>query len=143
MRSIGSMALVAAALVASVGCGGDETTGDDRIVLELAEQNGSGQTGIATFERVGGDATRIVLELTNPPAAAQPAHVHFGTCDDLGDPLIPLTAVEDGSSETETATSLERLQEGDLVIHAHKSDAEYDVSVVCAPVPGASEAVGY
>ena len=136
MRSMCStLVLVVASLVAIVGCGGDDSASqDDRLTLELVEQNDSGQSGTATFERLDSDATRIVLELTNPPDASQPAHVHFGTCDDLGDPLVPLTAVEDGRSETETQTSLERLQEGDLVIHAHKSDTEFDVSVACAPV---------
>ena len=130
-----TIVLVVASLVAVVGCGGSDSAPDsDRLNLDLVEQIDSGQSGTATFERLDDGGTLIVLELTNPPDVAQPAHVHFGTCDDLGDPLVPLTAVEDGRSETETQTSLERLQEGDLVIHAHKSDAEYDVSVACAPV---------
>ena len=136
MRSMCStLVLVVASLVGIVGCGGDDSPSlDDRLTLGLVEQNDSGQSGTATFEQLDDGTTLIVLELTNPPDVSQPAHVHFGTCDDLGDPLVPLTAVEEGRSETETQTSLERLQEGDLVIHAHKSDAEFDVSVACAPV---------
>ncbi len=129
--------MVALTLVAGVGCGGDDEEGgaiESPLTLQLAEQNDSGQSGTATFTALDGDRTRIVLELTNPPAVAQPAHVHDGTCDDLGDPVVPLTAVEAGASETETDMSLESLTEDDLVIHAHKSDAEFDVSVACAPV---------
>ena len=130
-----TIVLVVALLAGLVGCGGSDNASDsDRLTLELVEQNESNQSGAAMFERLDDGGTLIVLELTNPPDVSQPAHVHFGTCDDLGDPLVPLTAVEDGRSETETQTSLERLQGGDLVIHAHKSDAEYEVSVACAPV---------
>jgi hypothetical protein len=128
--------LAAAALLGGVGCGGDdEDAGSgDELTLELTEQNGSAQEGTATFTPVGVARTRIVLELTNPPDVPQPAHVHSGSCDDLGDPVVALANVEDGRSETEADLSVDQLVEGDLVIHAHKSEAEFDVSVACAPV---------
>jgi hypothetical protein len=130
--------LVAAGLIAGVaGCGGGsgaESADGADLSLQLPEQNSSGQDGTATFTSLDGGRTRVVLELTNPPDVPQPAHVHSGTCDDLGDPVVALTSVEDGTSETEVAMSLEKLEEGDLVIHAHKSEAEYDVSVACAPI---------
>jgi hypothetical protein len=130
--------LVVACLIAGVaGCGGGsdaESAGGADLSLQLAEQNSSGQDGTATFTSLDGGRTRVILELTNPPDVPQPAHVHSGTCDDLGDPVAALTSVENGTSETEVAMSLDRLEEGDLVIHAHKSEAEYDVSVACAPI---------
>jgi hypothetical protein len=128
--------LAAAVLLGGVGCGddGDEAGGDDELTLELAEQNGSEQEGTATFTPLGVGRTRIVMELTNPPEVSQPAHVHSGSCDDLGDPVIALSDVEDGRSETEAPVSLEQLVEDAVVIHAHKSEAEYDVSVACAPI---------
>jgi hypothetical protein len=134
-----AVVLAAAGLIGVAGCGGgsgDGSAGAEDLTLQLVEQNSSGQDGTATFTSVDGGRTRIVLELTNPPNVAQPAHVHSGTCDDLGDPVVALTSVEDGTSETEVERSLEELEQGDLVIHAHKSDAEYDVSVACAPIPG-------
>ncbi len=145
-NALRTVALVAVSLVAAAGCGGDddgEGAGEDRLTVDLVEQNDSGQSGTATFTTLDDGGTSIVLELTNPPPAPQPAHVHSGSCDDLGDPVVPLTAVEDGRSETETDMSLESLTQGELVIHAHKSDAEYDVSVACAPLAGEAEAVGY
>ena len=129
--------LAAAVLLGGVGCGGDdgEDAGSgDELTLQLTEQNGSEQEGTATFTPIGTARTRIVLELTNPPDVPQPAHVHSGSCDDLGDPVVALANVEDGRSETEADMSVDQLVEGDLVIHAHKSEAEYDVSVACAPV---------
>jgi hypothetical protein len=130
--------LAPAALVAGVtGCGGgsnDESAGAAELTIQLVEQSASGQTGTATFTSLDGGRTRIVLELTNPPDVPQPAHVHSGTCDNLGDPVVALTSVEAGRSETAAKMSLERLEHGDFVIHAHKSDAEYNVSVACAPI---------
>ena len=129
--------LAAAVLVAGVGCGGDDgdaAGGDDELTLELAAQNGSEQEGTATFTPLGVGRTRIVMELTNPPDVSQPAHVHSGSCDDLGDPVIALSDVEDGRSETEAPVSIDQLVEDEVVIHAHKSEAEFDVSVACAPV---------
>ncbi len=130
--------LTAAAMIAG-GCGsgsddGAESAAGDPLVLELFEQNGSGQTGTATFTALGEGRTRIVLELTNPPAEPQPAHVHSGSCEDLGPPVVGLTDVEDGRSVTETDTPLDELEGRDLVIHAHKSEAVFDVSIACAPV---------
>jgi hypothetical protein len=128
--------LAIAVLLGGLGCGGDDgdAGGDDELTLELTEQNGSEQDGTATFTPLGVGRTRIVMELTNPPDVSQPAHVHSGSCDDLGDPVIPLSAVKEGRSETEAPVSLEQLVEDELVIHAHKSEAEYDVSVACAPI---------
>jgi len=116
---------------------------EEELTVQLTEQNGSGQSGAATFTALGGGRTRIVLDLGNPPRVPQPAHVHSGSCDDLGDPLVALTSLEDGRSETEAKTTLERLARGDLVIHAHKSAAEYDVSVACAPIEREGDDIGY
>jgi hypothetical protein len=133
-----AVVLAAVALIAGVaGCGSGsegESAGAAELTLELIEQSSSGQDGTATFMPLGGGRTRIVLELTNPPDVPQPAHVHNGSCDDLGDPVVALTSVENGTSETDVEMSLDALEQGDLVIHAHKSEAEYDVSVACAPI---------
>ena len=133
--------LAAAVLVWGVGCGGDDgdaAGGDDELTLELAAQNGSEQEGTATFTPLGVGRTRIVMELTNPPDVSQPAHVHSGSCDDLGDPVIALSDLEDGRSETEAPVSIDQLVDDEVVIHAHKSEAEFDVSVACAPVEQAA-----
>lgn len=129
--------LAVTALAGGVRCGDeadDASAGADELRLQLVEQASSGQAGTATFTSLGDGRTRIMLELTNPPDVPQPAHVHSGSCDDLGDPVVALSSVAAGRSETEAQMSLEQLAQGDLVIHAHKSEAEYDVSVACAPI---------
>jgi hypothetical protein len=130
------MAAVVMAIVAAapIGCGGSSDASGSSLTVRLAEQNGSGQSGTATFTALGEDSTRIVLELSNPPAAPQPAHVHRGLCADLGEVVAELASVSGGRSETEAPISLDRLEQGGLVVHAHKSEAEYDVSVACAPI---------
>lgn len=132
-------AVLTATTIMAGGCGfgSDEEAGgagEGPLMLELSEQNASGQAGTATFTSLGDGRTQIILELTNPPEVPQPAHVHSGSCRDLGPPVITLANVEDGRSVTETDTSLDELVGTELVIHAHKSEAEYDVSVACASV---------
>jgi hypothetical protein len=134
-------AALAAAVFVTGSCGsrsdgGAESADEGSLVLELFEQNSSGQAGTATFTSLEAGRTRIVLELTDPPAVPQPAHIHSGSCEDLGPPVIALTDVEDGRSVTEADTPFEELVRRGLVIHAHKSEAEYDVSVACAPLAG-------
>lgn len=137
-RWVTSVLVPAALLAGASGCGGgsdgNESADGAQLTVQLSEQNGSGQSGTATFTALDGSRTTIVLELTNPPAVPQPAHVHSGSCDDLGDPVVALPSLEDGRSETEAKMSLDELSQGDLVIHAHKSDAELEVSVACAPI---------
>jgi hypothetical protein len=142
---------VAALLVAFAlpGCGGDEEeaeASEDALTLTLAEQAGSGQSGTATLAAEGDERTRVVVELSNPPGPAQPSHVHSGTCDDIGAIVAPLESVEGGNAESVVPMSLEELQRGDLIVHAHKSEAESKVSVACAEIPKAdsgSRGYGY
>jgi hypothetical protein len=119
------------------GCGGGEeeaTASDSGLTLTLSEQDGSGQSGTATLTP-DGERTRIVVELSNPPAVPQPSHVHSGTCDDIGAVVAPLESVEDGRAETVVSKSLDELRSGGLIVHAHKSEAESKVSVACAEIP--------
>jgi hypothetical protein len=142
---------IAALLVAFAlpGCGGGEEEAEagseDALTLTLAEQAGSGQSGSATLTADGDDRTRVVLELSNPPGPSQPSHVHSGTCDDIGAVVAPLESVEGGNAESVVQMSLKELQRGDLIVHAHKSEAESKVSVACAEIPkeGSSRGYGY
>lgn len=142
MRTARSVA-VALALLGLAACGGGDdedeaaVAGETALSLELTEQNSSGQSGTATLTPVGDERTKIVMELSNPPAVPQPAHVHPGPCDDLGDPVAALANVVRGRSETTVPLSFAQLRRGDLVVHAHKSEREYSISVACAPIPEA------
>lgn len=130
-----TLALVAVLVL--VGCGGEgngeDVAGARTLTLDLAAQNGSGQSGTAqlTADR---EKTRIVVEVANPPEVAQPSHVHKGTCDEIGDVVAPLENVVDGRAESVVDMSLAELRRGGLIVHAHKSEAEYDTSVACAEI---------
>lgn len=130
---VGGKWLVAALIpLGLVACGGGDDSG---LTLQLAQENGSGQSGTATLTPAGDGGTTIVLELSNPPEAPQPAHVHPGPCGDLGDPIAGLQNLVDGRSESTVSMSLDDLRTGNLVVHAHKSEAEFEISVACAPIP--------
>jgi hypothetical protein len=140
-----TLAFVAVLVV--VGCGGEgngeDVAGAQALTLDLAAQTGSGQSGTARLT-ADGEKTRIVVEVANPPEAAQPSHIHKGTCDEIGDVVVPLENVVDGKAESVVDLSLTDLRRGGLIVHAHKSEAEYETSVACAEIPrlGASDA-GY
>jgi hypothetical protein len=126
------------------GCGGGEdeaSAGDSGLTLTLSEQAGSGQSGTATLTP-DGERTRVVVELSNPPAVPQPSHLHSGTCDDIGAVVEPLESVEDGHAESVVSKSLDELRTGELIVHAHKSEAESKISVACAEIPKADAASG-
>lgn len=130
---VGGRWLVAALIpLGLVACGGGDDSG---LTLQLAQENGSGQSGTATLTPAGDGRTTVVLELSNPPEAPQPAHVHPGPCGDLGDPIAGLQNLVDGRSESTVSMSLDDLRTGDLVVHAHRSEAEFEISVACAPIP--------
>jgi hypothetical protein len=133
------------AVLVLVGCGGDgdgdDVAGARALTLDVAAQNGSGQSGTARLTD-DGEKTRIVVELANPLEVAQPSHIHEGTCDELGDVVAPLENVVDGRAESVVDMSLAELRRGGLIVHAHKSEAEYETSVACAEIRplGASDA---
>jgi hypothetical protein len=128
------------AVLVLVGCGGDgngeDVAGAPALALDLAAQNGSGQSGTARLT-ADGEKTRIVVEVANAPEVAQPSHVHEGTCDEIGDVVAPLKNLVDGRAESVVEMSLAELRRGGLIVHAHKSEAEYDMSVACAEIPPA------
>jgi hypothetical protein len=125
--------------VAVTACGGADSDdgAEGSVKLELAEENESGQSGTAVLSPVDGGRTRVVIDVDNAPDLPQPAHVHPGRCGNLGDPIAALESLVNGRSETIVPISLSDLQRGGLVVHAHKSEAEFEVSIACATIPTA------
>jgi len=105
------------------------------VVVTLAEQNDSGETGSAVIDEVDG-ALRVTLDMQGQPAGvAQPAHIHSGTCAELGGVVYPLTSPTDGGSVTDVAVSLAELQAGGPVaVNIHKSGAEAQIYVACGNI---------
>jgi hypothetical protein len=104
----------------------------DGLTVNLEEQNGSGQSGTATFS-VNDDGTVHVSIMISPAGTEpQPAHIHEGTCDNLDpNPAFPLENVVDGTSETDVDVSLDDLAVTSYAVNVHKSEAEADVYVAC------------
>jgi hypothetical protein len=55
----------------------------------------------------------------------------------MGDPVAGLESLERGEAETVIDMSLDELRSGELVVHAHRSEDEYDVSIACGEIPAA------
>ena len=109
------------------------------VSIDLGEQNASGQSGTATLSPNDDGTVHVSLEISNPPAEAQPAHIHQGTCAELDpEPAFPLESVVDGTSESDVEVSLQDLLDAvdGYAINVQKSDAEADVYVACGDIIG-------
>lgn len=102
------------------------------IVVNLAKENQSTQSGTATLSEINGKV-KVMLKLTGAPAGiAQPAHIHVGACPDVGAVKYPLTSPVNGMSDTVLDVTLTELKSQlPLAINVHKSGAEATVYVSC------------
>jgi hypothetical protein len=82
-----------------------------------------------------------------------PAHIHSGTCAELGDVVVPLTDVADVAAEvprtgpasalavkssvTVVDMPLQEIIDGGHALNVHRSAAEIDVSIACGDIGGA------
>jgi hypothetical protein len=106
------------------------------VVVKLAPQNNSGESGAA---RLSGDGEKTRVEITlkgAPKGVPQPAHIHDGTCAKLDPkPKYPLQNVVDGKSVSEVPVSLEKiLGEGPHAINVHKSAEDAKTYVACGDI---------
>jgi plastocyanin len=115
---------------------------------------------IARSIRLGSVAALTALALLTPGLAAQddeaevhPAHIHTGTCAELGDVVAPLTDVAHigGDAERSGATSsipvkssvtvvdmpLQEIIDGGHAINVHLSADEIDTYIACGDIGGA------
>ena len=70
------------------------------LTVNISPQNSSGESGTATLTQVGADV-KVVLAIKGAPATTpQPAHIHDGTCANLGGVAYPLSNVVAGASTT-------------------------------------------
>lgn len=132
---IASVLVIALAAVALAACGDDDDeAGGDDVTVELAEFDGSGQTGTATLT-ADGEQTRVVIAVDSPLSDSQPAHIHEGTCDDLTpEPAYGLPNVTAGSSDSTVDVSLDTLTDGDYAINLHMSDDDLATYTSCGEI---------
>jgi CHRD domain len=140
--------LVAALALGLAACGGDDDDADEpaapattaaeeaeSVSVDIAELNGSGESGTATLT-ADGEQTVVTIELSGAPAdTPQPAHIHSGSCEELGDVVHPLENVEGGMSETTVAAPLADLQGAAFAINVHESEEAIQNYVACGEIP--------
>jgi hypothetical protein len=103
---------------------------DAPVTVKLGPENGSGESGTATFTPQG-NKTEVVLQLTGAPATAQPAHIHEGSCAKLNPaPKIPLQNVVNGKSTTVLDMPMKQVMAGGAV-NVHKSAQDVKTYVAC------------
>ena len=105
------------------------------LVVALASQSGSGESGRATLEEVDGQI-KVTINLTGDPKdVAQPAHLHKGSCAALGEAVYTLIPVENGLSETVLTISRLALEDNlPLALNVHQSADAIDTYVACGDV---------
>ncbi len=115
------------------------------VTLNLIARNNSGQDGTATVTTGADGKTTVVLNLKVGPAGPgvpQPAHIHTGSCPDVGGVKYPLTNVVDGKSTTTGIdVTLATLTKDAYAINVHKSAPEVSVYTSCANVTAPTAAL--
>jgi Cu/Zn superoxide dismutase len=81
------------------------------------------------------ERTRVTIDLSNAPDAAQPAHIHERPCEDIDpQPTDTLQPVANGHSETVINVSLNHLRSSPHAVNVHKSTDALDEYVACGTI---------
>lgn len=124
---------------------GTSTDGESRrtVTVRLDPQNDSDESGLATLVDMGNSKTKVTLEMENAPSGVkQPAHIHAGTCRNIGEIVHSLFPLENGSSETTIDASLDAILEGlPMAINVHKSADEQTVYYSCGDIKAATSRI--
>ncbi len=107
------------------------------LTVTMGAQNGSGEDGSATLTQTP-DGVQVVVTVKNAPAAAQPAHIHPGTCANLTPaPKYPLTSLANGTSTTLVkGVTIDQLLASPFAINVHKSTSDLGTYVSCGNITG-------
>jgi len=129
--------LVVLALVAILAaCGGGVGKGPvvlASLEIQLQEQNGSGQSGMAKLTRMSDKNTEVEITMQSGPTTHQPAHIHAGTCAKLDPtPAYQLNDIVGGRSTTVVSASLDALEQKAYAINVRKSPLDKDLSTYVA-----------
>ena len=105
------------------------------LTIKLGAQSGSGETGTATLTQVTG-GVNVAIKLGNAGTAAQPAHIHEGTCGKLNPaPKYPLSNVVAGSSVTTVpGITLGDLLKSPFAINVHHNADDLKSYVACGDI---------
>ena len=107
----------------------------DKITVELTEENDSGESGKARLVEENNQVTVTISIDDSPEDVSQPAHIHLGSCPEVGGVKYPLTNILNGESITTVDVTLDQLKsELPLAINIHKSVDEASVYVSCGNI---------
>ncbi len=136
MRILIALALVAAVLLAIPAV----VSAAGPVTVTINPQNNSGESGTATLTDLGNGQTKVDVSVNGEPAgAAQPEHIHKGTCSNLNPaPAYALNNLVNGKSTTTVAVSLSTLQSGQFAINGHKSAQDLTTYVFCGEIASAA-----
>ncbi|MCI0566304.1 penicillin-binding protein activator [bacterium] len=111
-----------------------------KLEVALSELNSSGVSGTALItERDGKAYVSLVLEGASAKIS-QPAHIHTGSCAELGDVKYHLTDVKNEVSETMLEASIDDIMKGlPLAINVHKSADEISAYIACGDITDSGE----
>lgn len=130
------MRLLAAAVTVALAT----ACGPSELKVSMKSDNNSGQVGFATIEDLG-ENIRVVIETTVPITGASPqlAHIHEGSCGEIGIIRAGLSLLEKTGDKTFGSTSVAKmtfkdLKEGDFNINAHDS-SDPSIYVSCGEIP--------
>lgn len=109
------------------------------ISVTLNAINRSGESGTATLQEMDGKV-QVSINLTGKTTASpQPAHIHVGTCTNVGNIIYPLTDVVSGQSTTTLPVDMATLMaKGKTVINVHQSVKQINTHVACGTLPFAT-----
>lgn len=108
----------------------------DTVTIDMKEVDGSGQAGSADITTDGDEQVIVSIEIdAGEEGVPQPAHIHEGSCQDLGDVAYPLENVEDGVSESTVEVGMSELLAGEYAINVHLSEEEAGTYVSCGTLP--------
>ncbi|MEX0763506.1 MAG: CHRD domain-containing protein [Dehalococcoidia bacterium] len=111
-------------------------TANTPVILAVNELNSSGQSGVVQLNPRGTQTEVVVTISAGPSGIQQPAHIHTGTCDDLGGVTYPLNNVQAGTSSTVVPVSLPALLQGGVfALNVHQSQPQISTYVACGDFP--------
>jgi hypothetical protein len=112
-----------------------EATNDGYVItVHMSAPTGSFQVGQAVVESIEG-GTRVTVDVAPPGDAAQPMHIHFGDCVDVGDVFFPLENVVRGHSVTVIEMPIEEVVMSSKLINVHRSYQDFPTYTACGELP--------
>ena len=128
---------LAALALAAIGCliGLPATAATTAVTIPMKALNNSGETGTATITQES-DGIKVVVSLKGAPSAAQPTHIHIGTCGNIkAAPEYALVSLTDGTSTSAVkGVTLDQLLAGHYAINVHKSADDLGTYVACGDI---------